>query len=295
LISIIIPNYNRKKTLLKAISSCLNQTYKSVEIIIVDDNSNFNLESYIQKKFPKSYNNKLIKIFTNKKNLGAAKSRNIGFNKSKGNYISFLDSDDYWATTKLAKQINRFYKNKKLDLVYCDQYLITGKQKKKSNKKMIKSNILNELINGWTAPNTSTLMYSRKAFKRIGGFNENLKSCQDHDLWFRVAKKNFNVDFINEPLSYFVMDSPKRISYDLDNRMNGVVSFLENIKNYIPLKKYKLFKNRYIIDACLPIFKKELQKKNYLQVIKILFKYFFFNSYFYPKIINIVHRKLRYF
>ena len=293
MISVIIHNYNRKETLLKAIRSCLEQTYRPIEVIVVDDGSNFDIKNFIETNFSNDYESGLLKVFINEKNFGAAKSRNIGVGKSNGNYISFLDSDDYWDSKKLDKQINKFKKNLNLDLVYCDQYLLKDGAKMSSNKKMINSSILNELINGWTAPNTSTLMYRKESFERVGGFDEKLKSCQDHDLWFKIASENFNVDYVDEPLSFFVIDSENRISYHLKNRMDGVVMFVNNVKNYFPQKKkYLIFKKKYIFKTSFPLFVSVIKKKKYLSATKVYCKYLMFNSHFYKKIKETIIKKL---
>lgn len=292
MISVIIPNYNRKELLLKAIRSCLQQTYRPIEVIVVDDGSNYDIKNYIKINFSNDYESGLLKVFINEKNFGAAKSRNIGVGKSNGNYISFLDSDDYWESKKLDKQIDKFKKNLNLDLVYCDQYLLIDGVKMSSNKKMINSNILNELINGWTAPNTSTLMYRKESFERVGGFDEKLKSCQDHDLWFKIARENFNIDYVDEPLSYFVIDSVDRMSYHLENRMDGVMMFLYNVKNYVPQKKYLFFKKKYIFKTSFPLFVNVIKKNKYLSAIKVYYKYLMFNSHFYKKIKETIIKKL---
>jgi glycosyltransferase involved in cell wall biosynthesis len=91
LVSIIIPTYNRKNIISRAIKSCLNQIYKYIEIIIIDDCSQDNTYKYLLDKY-KDYNN--IKIFQNIINLGPGLSRNIGVEKAFGKYITFLDDDD---------------------------------------------------------------------------------------------------------------------------------------------------------------------------------------------------------
>lgn len=292
MISIVIPNYNRTKDLLRAINSIFEQTYNNFEIIIVDDNSTIDIEKYIYQNIPKKKSNP-IHIIKNSLNIGAAASRNKGVQFSDKKYIAFLDSDDYWEPTKLEKQIKKFHHNETLDLVYCDQFLSVDGDLRKSNKKMIKSSVLDELINGWTAPNTSTLMFKKASFLNIGGFDDKLKSCQDHDLWFRVAKEGFKIDFVNEPLSYFVLDSSDRISYNLENRMNGVNSFLHKAKkSYIPNEQYLFFKSKYICDVSLPIFIKAIKEKNFLRALKIYVQYLIFNRYFYKKVFEKVGFKL---
>ena len=102
LVSVIIPYYRKKQYISRALKSVTNQTYKKLEIIIIyDDNNKSDLKfiKYISSK------DKRIKIYVNKKNLGAGLSRNVGIKKSKGKYIAFLDADDLWYRNKTDHQI----------------------------------------------------------------------------------------------------------------------------------------------------------------------------------------------
>jgi glycosyltransferase involved in cell wall biosynthesis len=98
LVSVIIPFYSGVNWLIEAINSVLNQTYKELEIFVINDGSLDNID-YVARKYASS-----VKII-NKKNEGPASARNIGIEKSKGKYIAFLDSDDLWLPDKLTKQI----------------------------------------------------------------------------------------------------------------------------------------------------------------------------------------------
>ncbi|MBC1850979.1 glycosyltransferase family 2 protein, partial [Listeria seeligeri] len=100
LVSVIIPTYNREATIAKTISSILNQTYKSLEIIIVDDASNDKTVQIVQ-----DLDKAQISLFVLKQNIGAAEARNIALSKARGRFIAFLDSDDTWYPEKLARQL----------------------------------------------------------------------------------------------------------------------------------------------------------------------------------------------
>lgn len=283
MISVIIPTCNRYNCLLKAIRSVLKQTYKNIEIIIVDDNSEKNIAEYIKFHIPKNNQLEKIKFIKNDFNLGAAASRNLGVKYALGKYIALLDSDDYWCCTKLEKQIAKFQQDVNLDLVYCDQFFVIDETIKRSNKRLIKKDLWYNLVNGWTAPNTSTLMFKKESYFKTGGFDENLESCQDHDLWFKISINEFNVDYVREPLSFFVLDSAERISFNTEKRMNGVTSFLRNVKKYIPAEKYSDFRSRYICDASLPILKKSVREKNIYAGLKIYYRYLMTNKFFYKR------------
>ena len=107
LVSIIIPTHNRKEFLIKALDSVLNQTYRNIEVIIIDDASTDGTGDLIL-----SYNDERIKYFKNSSNLYAAESRNIGIQNSNGNFIAFLDDDDIWLPEKLEQQILLFSDSK---------------------------------------------------------------------------------------------------------------------------------------------------------------------------------------
>jgi glycosyltransferase involved in cell wall biosynthesis len=100
-ISIIIPSYNREKLIIRSINSILNQTYQNIEVILIDDGSTDNTKKVISQIKDKRF--RYIKL---RKNKGANVARNIGIQKAIGNYIAFQDSDDFFHSDKLEKQIN---------------------------------------------------------------------------------------------------------------------------------------------------------------------------------------------
>ena len=100
LISVVIPTYNRKHLLQKAIASVLNQTYSNFELIVVDDCSTDSTEHFM-----KSLSDKRIRYIKHEKTKHASASRNTGIQLSKGEFIAFLDDDDRWLPTKLEKQL----------------------------------------------------------------------------------------------------------------------------------------------------------------------------------------------
>ena len=283
-IAVIIPTYNRKELLKKAILSVLNQSFKSKEIIVVDDCSNFNTKEYLDKFFSKEILTGLIKVIVNNKNFGAAKSRNIGIKNSRSNYIAFLDSDDCWHLDKLKKQIKKFEENRKLDLVYCDQYVIKDGVKNKSGIKMINKNILNYLINFWLPTSPSALLFKKKSLEDVGCFDEEIgRSASDHYLWFRMAIKKFNVDFVDEPLCYYYTENQDRNS---NNRMTSIKVLLRKVQKHISKEKFLLFESLYIGTVCSFIFKEEMKNKNYFKMIQVYFKFLIFNKYFYKTAIR---------
>ena len=110
LVSIIIPYYKKKKYIEQSINSVINQNYRNFELIIVYDDENKADLGFLKKITKKD---KRIKLYINRKNLGAGRSRNKAIKLSKGKLIAFLDSDDLWVRNKLKKQI--FFMKKKFN------------------------------------------------------------------------------------------------------------------------------------------------------------------------------------
>jgi len=114
LVSVVIPMYNIEEYIGETLQSALNQTYKNIEIVVVDDGS-IDKSAAVIRSFQQKYNN--IK-YVYQKNSGVSSARNIGIQNSQGSYIAFLDSDDLWQDTKIEKQLNRILKSG-MEVCYC--------------------------------------------------------------------------------------------------------------------------------------------------------------------------------
>lgn len=185
-ISIVMPTYNRGNIISKSIESVLNQTYKNIELIVVDDHSTDNTEEII-----KEYKDKRLKYIKLPKNYGACYARNIGIKKSTGDYIAFQDSDDIFAKNKLEEQIANLLK-KDSDLDFCKirinahnfkSIIPNHKQEiELKNKKII------DLLCTGNFISTQAILAKRKIFNELS-FNHELPRLQDYDLVLRISQK----------------------------------------------------------------------------------------------------------
>ena len=192
LASILIINYNNAKYLDRSIKSCLNQTYRNLEILIFDDKSSDD-SKLILSKYSK---NKKIKLFFNKykkKNIPALDAKNSYyklFTKSKGELIFLLDSDDYFIKNKVYKIVKKFKSNKKIDLIQ-DLPLIVSDRDKEIFKKSS-----NNLISFWPYLSPTSCISFRKNFitKYIKA-NKNLEN-KYKDVWldFRLGVFSFFIE-----------------------------------------------------------------------------------------------------
>lgn len=195
-VSVVIPTYNRENTIVRAIQSVLNQTYKKLEILVVDDGSTDNTEKIVQ-----NIKDDRIKYIRLPHNKGGGAARNIGIRASLGKYIAFLDSDDEWLPEKIEKQLNVFHKSDdSLGVVYTgfqcvDEYGQTNKHVIPKERGNISLKILE-----WNYVGTaSTILVRSNHLKRINYFDETFPSCQDWDLYIRLSKICL-FDFVAEAL-----------------------------------------------------------------------------------------------
>ena len=225
-VSVIIPTYNREKTIKKAIMSCLNQTYKNIEVIVVDDCSTDNTKKVID-----SIKDDRLKYIKLKTNSGACCARNTGIKKSTGKYIIFNDSDDTFRENKIEKQLNNLIKNKS-DLDFCQLEEHTGDGKtcefptKKQEKRLSKKNILDELCIG-NVISTQTILAKKSVFEDIL-FDENLPRLQDYDLVLRIACK-YKISHTKEVL-VDMYKQKNSISFSNDKLMRACIIMIG--KNY---------------------------------------------------------------
>lgn len=199
-VSVIIPVYNSESTIIRSLESVCNQSYKDVEIIIINDGSTDNTLSVITSY--KVENKDVIILIINKPNGGVSTARNAGMKLASGFYIAFLDSDDAWYANKLAKQISIMKKNNNIDFLGS---IIT----KKSWNRYIFKKIgyltkieLTELMFKFCFQ-PSTVIFKRNIIDYVGYFDDNQRYAEEGNYFMRINYNGFGCYLINEKLSYF--------------------------------------------------------------------------------------------
>lgn len=228
MVSIIMPTYNREKTIKRAIDSILEQTYQDFEIIIVDDNSKDNTEQIV-----KSIEDRRIIYIRNEENKGANASRNIGIEMARGEYIAFQDSDDEWLKEKLEYQLEELKVNR-ADIVASAFYKYVDKQESIVPSKIKEDkNIYEDLFFG-NFISTQTILGKKKCFLEEG-FDPTFPRFQDWELMIRMAKR-YKIHFINKPLAnvYVQEDS---ISRDTLKAEKALVMMFTKYKEEIDARK----------------------------------------------------------
>lgn len=203
LVSVIIPTYNRAKTLLGSLESALGQTYRNIEVIVVDDGStDATLEALA------SLSGRITII--RQTNAGPSAARNRGVAEAKGDIIAFLDSDDYWMRDKIERQVALMERGGP-DMCCCVcSATVMGENGEIIGDTFDFAGLKFDFDEGeWTNPQdilaTRFLLFNqvvairRKAFEQVGGFNVDLRLLEDYELALRLSSVG-TWGVIREPL-----------------------------------------------------------------------------------------------
>lgn len=192
LVSVIVPAYNAEDFIAETLDSILCQTYKNIEVLVVDDGSQDNTPQIVETF---AQNNPNI-IIWRQQNKGVASARNLAIEKSKGEYIAPIDADDIWFPEKLEKQMQVMLKSDPLvGMVYAwSVYLDEDSTLTKTcQTSYFEGNIYIPLLYGNCLGNASSPLIRRSCINRVGGYNCKLKEqkaqgCEDWDIYLRIAE-----------------------------------------------------------------------------------------------------------
>ena len=192
-ISVIIPTYNRRNTLSRAVESVLNQIYKPIEIIVVDDGSTDGTKEMFSEMYP------LVR-YIYQANSGVSSARNTGINSASGDWIALLDSDDEWLPDKLDRQVKLLQDNAEIHFCHTNEIWIRNNVRINQKKKHQKygGNIFNKCLDICRISPSSSLFHT-SVIKDVGLFDESLDVCEDYDLWLRITAK-YPILFLDQPL-----------------------------------------------------------------------------------------------
>ncbi|MDY6836573.1 MAG: glycosyltransferase [Thermodesulfobacteriota bacterium] len=187
IVSVIIPTYNRSRFLGEALDSALNQTYKEMEIIVVDDGSTDDTAQLVQR-----YKGRIQYIY--QKRSERSNARNRGVRESCGEYIAFLDSDDLWLPEKIERQVKILNENEQIGVVYAGVQFIDENGRAYEGKicwealQRKRQSLYEDLMTcNVISGSASSVLLRRECIDRVGPFDEAMNTCEDLDLWRRLA------------------------------------------------------------------------------------------------------------
>jgi len=204
LVSIVIPSYNRADDLKRALRSVSAQTYSNWEVIVVDNNSNDNTDDVLQ-----SFNESRIRLFKIHNNGVIAASRNKGIRKARGEYIAFLDSDDWWMPQKLEVSMQSLEQG--YDVFYHDLWGVKQESgqvfKKRMKGRHVSEPVYADLINKGNAISTSSVVVRKEVLQKVSGQSEDpeLIAAEDFECWLRISRVTERFIYIPVILGYYWM------------------------------------------------------------------------------------------
>ena len=203
LVSIVIPTYNRAHCIARTINSVIDQSATDWELVIIDNNSTDSTLEIIS-----SFSDERISISQIENNGIVAASRNLGIRLSRGKYVAFLDSDDWWVPEKLEIALRQLESGS--DLVYHDLYKISklpvvAKKHRRVATRVLSCPVFIDLLTNGNAIANSSVVVRRSFLEEISGFSEekDLLGSEDFDGWIRISKHTEKFERLESVLGYY--------------------------------------------------------------------------------------------
>lgn len=225
IVSVIIPSYNCELYIAETINSILNQSFKDIELIVVDDGSTDRTCEIVA-----SYSAPVRLI--RQQNARVCAARNRGISEAVGQYICLMDHDDFWFPHKLEQQVNLLQVHTEVGVVYSSFILWNADSNGRfpapaSFDLAVFPDGIDPELSGWIYHQflldcwmlTSTAMFRREVFEKCGNFNVNLPYSEDWDLWLRISKE-YQFIKLNQPTTLYRQHKLQgnRLVRDIDYR-----------------------------------------------------------------------------
>ena len=254
-VSVILPAYNSQMSINKAIDSILKQSYKDIEIIIVDDGSTDSTRNIVQE-----YSTQIHYFYQG--NAGVCAARNKGVELANGQWIAFIDHDDEWHCEKISRQIKIVKDNSSLRWCATNYYYDDGHQRVAAcnpnravrfmKGKDFVSDFFIALGKNIIRIMPTTVLISKEAYHEVGGFQDGLKRCEDTDLWCRMGMKYQEMGYLPEPLAtrYLEIGVPADVAELRRKAKTGedmraiLAKYFDDARNMDRLESYDVFVQR---------------------------------------------------
>ena len=212
--SVIVPTYERTDKLERALESIISQNFRDFEVIVVDDNLKEEYRNKVEEIVEGLETDLEVKRIVNDEAQGVSSARNLGIEKASGKYIAFLDDDDEWKPEKLEKESQAFEEND-----YNAVYSAIEMYRDGEVQGIVRKNQdigLEEILERDRIGSPSKVTVKKEVLEKVGGFDEDIPSGEDWDLWIRLIDEGVEFGYIDEPLvRYHQSDESKSSQMDV--------------------------------------------------------------------------------
>ena len=267
LVSIVIPSYNHAKYIENSVLSIINQTYKNIELIVIDDASSDNsveILKHLQKKYK-------FNLIIREKNSGLLKNLNYTLDIVQGEYLCMLGSDDMFYKDKIEKQVKCFLNNNNIAICYGNvTYIDTNGKiiKNGKTKHFRKGYVFNKIIFKNFIP-LPTIMFKTQIIKEFNGFDERY-FLEDYPLLLKITKK-YPIDFIKDPVTYYRLHS--------ENVSSNMLKMIKEVEKILSEYQNEPIYSKAISEWYLRWFYDLAKTENFTETKNYMHKAFKFNWY----------------
>jgi glycosyltransferase involved in cell wall biosynthesis len=285
LVSVVVITYNTAEYVAHAIESVLEQTWKNLELIVVDDGSTDETPQVVGR-----FADHRLK-YVRQENQGPNAARNRGIRESRGEFVAFLDSDDWWLPDKICRQVSVAVANSKAGLVYslAVSVDVSGKENARTES-IVTGRVVDQLLLGQCiAGSASSAMVRRKTIDTVGTFDASLHYAEDWEYWIRIAAE-FDVACVPEYDVYLLNRPGSRGKNALATRDQSLQFIHDALDRYAPgrpwfrrtalaqlhyVAGYNFWVSGYLWEARREAFKSLIYNPFYLVYYKRMFRLFF--------------------
>lgn len=247
LVSVVIPTYKRAHFLQRAIDSVLNQTYTNIEVVVVDDNNpDSEFRAKTESMMAAYQDNPKVLYVRHPKNQNGAAARNTGIASAHGEYIGFLDDDDWYLPEKIELQMDYLFQHPEFDAVYC------GYERADKTKSPYKTGDLSfELLSGVELIYTNTILIRRSCALECGGWDERFRRNQEAVFLLRYFAHGGEIGAIPEVLVKFDISdasnrsNPEQFEQDFDFYLQAHQIQIDECSRRYPDARQMIYSYRY--------------------------------------------------
>jgi glycosyltransferase involved in cell wall biosynthesis len=274
-----LTTYNRPELLIRAFESVKAQTFQPKEIILVDDSSDKSATNFIKKHLSDD-----IIYLKHKDNLGLAAARNTGLRHAKQDFIAYLDDDDIWMPTRLDLQVKHWESlpivtRKKLACIQVGAEIVnTNGNRLNIYLPKNHGNLKECIIRDGAVTISSCFLFVKKALLNVNGFDENLISGIDDDVWMSLAEAGYSNEIIPKPLVRIIQDDRESMMVDTNRRVTGLDQYVNKwlpvYKNWFGEINGQKYARRYFNSAISTLIGQKFAIKKYadgLSAFKAIF------------------------